>query len=79
MLRWNILLGLITNAGDGGDRSDIQTVRDMVEMYITGDALILLTVTMRGKLNVVCKLRYRLTCYRRYQQPRSRRSCSSSR
>ena len=43
-------LGLITNAGDEGEESDIQDVNDIVTSYLGGNTLILLTLTMRGEL-----------------------------
>ncbi|KAK7693683.1 hypothetical protein QCA50_003253 [Cerrena zonata] len=46
------LPGIITNTGDQENRSDIQTVRDMVESHSSkADTLILLTVTMRDDIN----------------------------
>ena len=42
-------LGLITNAGDEGEESDIQDVQNMVTSYMGGNTLILLTLTMRGE------------------------------
>jgi hypothetical protein len=42
--------GIISNVGDGEHPKNIDLIKDLVREHITGNALILLTETMRGKI-----------------------------
>lgn len=41
-------LGIISNVAEGEDRNNIELIKNLVREHIKGNALILLTITMRG-------------------------------
>lgn len=44
----NPRVGIIHNVSDGEDKRNIALIEDLVKYHIQGNALILLTITMRG-------------------------------